>query len=162
MFEYTTPEKVGISSKNVLKFLKVLDEYKLSTHSVIMARGNKIFAECYYKPFHKDYKHRMYSITKSFVSVAIGLLEEEGRISLEDKFVDYFPEYINENVNDRVRAMTIRDMLKMETATRVGVDWFYADSDDRTKVYFQKMGDKYPGTLFDYDSSGSYMLGVIF
>ena len=161
MFNNVTPEEAGISSKNVLEFFRALDKYKLATHSVIMARGDKIFTECYYKPFDRDYKHRMYSISKSFVSVAIGLAEEEGLLSLDDKFIDYFPEYINENVNDKVRAMTLRDMLKMETATRVGEDWFYSGTDDRCEVYFRKMGDKYPGTLFDYDSSASYMLGVI-
>ena len=37
MFDSITPEKAGISSKNVLKFLKVLDKYNFCTHSFIMA-----------------------------------------------------------------------------------------------------------------------------
>ena len=69
MFKKVTPEKAGISSKTVLRYLNILEDYGLSTHSIIMARGNDIFLECYYKPFNKDFKHRMYSVSKSFVLV---------------------------------------------------------------------------------------------
>jgi len=92
MFNSITPEKAGISSKHILNFINVLEKHKLSTHSFVMAKGNDIFAEAYYAPFHKDFKHRMYSVSKSFVGVAIGLCEEEGLLSLDDKLVDYFPE----------------------------------------------------------------------
>lgn len=51
------PEDVGIYSADVLAFYKELEENGLSTHSVVMARGGKIFSECYYAPFHKDYLH---------------------------------------------------------------------------------------------------------
>ena len=53
MFRNVSPESIGISSKNVLKFFKTLEKYHFCTHSIIMARGNDIFAEGYYAPFHK-------------------------------------------------------------------------------------------------------------
>ena len=56
---YITPEKAGISSKNVLAFYKELEAQHLSTHSLILSRGDGIFSECYWAPFHKDFKHRM-------------------------------------------------------------------------------------------------------
>ena len=67
MFEKITPEEAGISSKAVLGFIRTLEQYHHCTHSILMARGNKIFAECYYAPFHRDFQHRMYSVSKSFV-----------------------------------------------------------------------------------------------
>lgn len=161
MFRAVTPEKAGISSKCILDFIKVLENHKLSTHSFIMAKGNDIFAEAYYAPFHKDFKHRMYSVSKSFVGVAIGLCEEEGLLSLDDKLVDYFPEYQNEFTNDFLKEQTLRDMLMMATCRSGGVNWFYSGTKDRTEVYFKSKNDKIPGTIFDYDSPGSYMLGVI-
>ena len=83
MFRTVSPESVGISSKEVLKFIQTLDRYHFCTHSFIMARGMDIFAEGYYAPFHKDFKHRMYSVSKSFVSVAVGLAVEDGLLGLE-------------------------------------------------------------------------------
>ena len=94
MFYNITPEKAGISSAKILKFIKTLDDYNFCTHSCIMCRGKGIFAEGYYAPFHKDYLHRIYSVSKSFVSVAVGLAVEDGLLSLEDKLVSFFPEYL--------------------------------------------------------------------
>ena len=61
MFEYASPERVGISSEKLLNIVKKYESYGFATHSVIMARGNKIFTEMYHKPFHRDFLHRMYS-----------------------------------------------------------------------------------------------------
>ena len=89
MFEYASPESVGISSEKLLDILKEYEKIGLCTHSIIMARGNKLFTEMYHKPFHKDFCHRMYSVSKSFVAVAIGLCEEEGLLSLDDKLIKF-------------------------------------------------------------------------
>ena len=159
MFEKVKPEDVGISSSKVLEYIKTLDSYKLRTHSIIMARGNMIFAECYYKPFDKNFKHRMYSVSKSFVGIAVGVAEQEGLLSLDDKFMDYFPEYRNENVNERFDEATIRDMLSMQTfMVDYGVWW---GEPDRAEAYFTKSSRQIPGTNFYYDSSGSFMLGCL-
>ncbi|MBQ5916676.1 MAG: serine hydrolase [Lachnospiraceae bacterium] len=142
-----------------MEFVKTLEEYHLAPHNILMARGNDIFAECYFAPFHKDFKHRMYSISKSFVAVAIGVLEEEGKLSLDDKVIDYFPEMANnENLNDFLRDQTIRDMLKMTTSHYSGVNWFYSGTKDRRECYFASAGQRHSGTIFNYDSPGSYMM----
>lgn len=161
MLNYCTPEQAGISSADVLKFYQGLAGYKLSTHSVILMRGNSIFSECYYEPFHENFKHRMYSVSKSFVAVAIGFCEQEGLLSLDDPMVNYFPEYVNEHTDDALKLLTIREMLLMRTAFEYAYDWFTSGTNDRTEVYFRKGSEKYPDTFFNYDSPGSYMLGVI-
>lgn len=157
-----SPEKAGISSEDVLGFYRTLEENHLNTHGLILARGNNIFAEAYYAPFHKDFKHRMYSVSKSYVSAAIGLLIEDGKLKLSDRFVDFFPEYVDPDTCDPLLAeMTIRDALRMETCHQGVIDWFHTGTDDRTKLYFQRTPDKIPGTIYFYDSPASYMLCVI-
>ncbi len=158
--QYCTPEQAGISSAHVLNFYKELEAYHLSTHAVILARGDKIFSECYFAPFHKDFKHRMYSCSKNFVSVAIGFCEQDGLLSLDDPMAKYFPKYIaREGAN--TPNVTIREMLHMETTQEHGVNWFREKPADRTEVYFRVADQKNAHTLFKYDSSASYMLGVI-
>lgn len=158
--QYCTPEQAGISSAHVLNFYRELEAYHLSTHAVILCRGDKIFSECYFAPFYKDFKHRMYSVSKSFVSVAIGFCEQDGLISLDDPMVKYFPEYIAREGATAPRS-TIRELLLMETTVEHGVNWFRSGTKDRTEIYFQSEEQKYPHTLFKYDSSANYMLGVI-
>jgi len=160
-FKNSTPEEAGISSKHVLGFIKTLESYNFCTHSIIMARGDKVFAEMYYKPFDKDFKHRMYSVSKSFVAVALGMAIDEGLLSLDDKMVKYFPEHVNEETPELIKEATIKDLLTMQTAIQDGIAWFTTGTKDRTEVYFQKDGEKIPGTIFSYDSPGSYMLGAI-
>ena len=161
MFKYATPESCGISSEAVLNCYKHLEKLELSTHSLLMARGDKIFAEGYYAPFTKDFKHRMYSVSKSFVSIAVGYCIQDGLLSLDDKFVSFFPEYVTDEHTDFLKEQTIRDMLCMTTCKSDHLWWFGTGTKDRTEIYFKDKHNKIPGTLFEYDSPGSYMMNVI-
>lgn len=161
MMNTITPEKAGISSKYVTKFIKTLEKRGLATHSVLMMRGNDIFAEYYWAPFNRDFCHRMYSQTKSYVSVAIGLLEEDGKLSLDDKIVDYFPEKIETELPEYLKEQTIRDMLTMQTCGEPPL-WFYHRDPDRTHLYLNENRANIPsGMRFKYDSPGSQVLSSL-
>ena len=47
MFEYITPVQAGSTSADIYRFMQIIDEYCPGLHSVILARGGKIFYECY-------------------------------------------------------------------------------------------------------------------
>ncbi len=159
LFKTVTPESVGVSSKNVFKLISRMN--KLHTHSFLMARGNEIFYEGYWKPFNKDFCHRMYSVTKSFVSVAIGLCEEDGLIDLDKPIVEYFPEKIKIELSDYMKAQTVRDMLTM-TTSGFHHSWFWERAYDRTEFYLNDPNKKRPsGTVWEYDSSGSQVLSAL-
>lgn len=115
MFQTITPEAAGISSRKIEKLLRYYERRGNTLHSLLLMWGNSIFFESYWAPFHKEYCHRMYSQTKSFVGVAIGLLEEEGKLKLDDKIVDYFPDKIHTELSPYSKELTIRQMLTMTT-----------------------------------------------
>ena len=73
---YTSPEKKGIPTEALKKYVEHLECHGLNTHSLIVARGNDIVLEKYWEPFGRDFLHRMYSVTKSFVAIAIGFLAD--------------------------------------------------------------------------------------
>lgn len=160
MFENTFPERVGVKSEDVLNYLKKLEQRGLFMHSVIMARGNKIFCEAYFKPYSAETPQRMYSITKSYVGIAISELVAQGRLSLDDKIVSYFKDKLPDDVHPYLAAMTVRDMLTMQTCM-TGCNWFGQNVTDRLKHYFGFTPTRYPGTGFDYDSEGSFVLGAL-
>ena len=159
MFNKITPEAAGISSRAVHKFFRKLEERGLYTHGVLMMRGDDIFAEGYWAPFTKDTIHRMYSQTKSFVGIAIGLLVDEGKLQLDDTLASYFPEKIHGELNPWLSAQTIRQTLLMETTGQSGY-WFYDETAiDRTEYYFRTTKSTHPaGTYWEYDSPGSQVL----
>lgn len=116
MFCYASSESVGISSRSIQKYIELLECNNLATHDLIIAKGNTIIYENYWKPFHKDFLHRMYSVSKSFVSLAIGFLEQDGILSLDDKIAKYFPKEMKNQPDENFQDQTIRHMLMMATA----------------------------------------------
>ena len=160
-FETAAPEEVGISSANIQKFLSALQESRHNTHSLLLLRHGKLFFEQYWAPFTRDTKHRMYSVTKSFVSLAIGFLEQEGKLSLDDPISKYFPEESKHSHPYR-KAQTIRHMLMMATMTS-SPRWFWDRPTDRVQHYFDHCpsGVHPSGTVWLYDSEGSFILGAL-
>ena len=145
--KYCTPEAAGISSANVRRFYDRLDWYHLSTHSVILCRGDNIFSECYFEPFHKDFLHRMYSVSKTFVSMAVGLCLQDGLLSLDDPMEKYLEEYTKEE-GAIPHTTTIRELLKMESSKK-GYNWFAYKAADRASTYLkEKSTDNF--TVFFY------------
>lgn len=107
------PETVGLSKERITEFVGRLHEAEIPLHSMIVIKDDRLVFEAYQKPYGPDELHRMFSVTKSMVSLAIGLLADEGKLSLDDHIVDYFPEKLPEHVHPYIKALTIRNMLTM-------------------------------------------------
>ena len=161
-----TPEKYGLSSAEITKVVEGLAEAGLSTHSMLVMKDGVIVAEGYADHYDENTLHRMYSVSKSFASMAIGLLEAEGKISLDDTIDEYFPEYVTEDTDERILNCTIENLLMM--ATPFGKvascgdgqeDWIAAFFEGLDEKYKDKMKD--PGTSFYYDTGASHLLGAI-
>mgnify|MGYP000862505218 FL=1 len=67
-----SPESLGIPSQAILNFLQRIDAERINMHGFLLVRHNRIAAEGYWAPWSADRKHRMYSVSKSFVALAIG------------------------------------------------------------------------------------------
>ncbi|MBR4235670.1 MAG: serine hydrolase [Clostridia bacterium] len=160
LFEVAAPESLGIASGSVVRFLDKMKTYEFPIHSYIVSRHGKIAAEGYTHPFGPNVKHRMYSVSKSFTSVAIGMLVTEGRLSLDDTAASFFPEYIPENPSPYTMRATVRDLLRMATPNEEGsYNW---DSPDFVKTFFDNTIIKHePGTIFHYDTAGTTVLMAI-
>ena len=103
----------------------------------------------------------MFSITKSFVSMAIGCLAEESKLKLDDKIVDYFPEKQPESGTYKYTAMlTIRDMLKMKTC-HTKTTYKNPGVTDWVGSFFTTKPTHVPGTVFSYDTSSTHVLGAL-
>jgi len=160
-FQTATPEAMGVSSASLIRFLKKLEDIDIPMHSAIVMRHDKVIMETYYKPYERSTLHRMFSITKSFVSLAIGLLEEEGKLSLDDHIIQFFPEKLpQEGVHPYIEAMTIRDMLRMASA-HDKTTFKVMLIDDWVKTFFTVTPNHVPGTCFSYDTSSTHTLAAL-
>ena len=77
-------------------FAGLAEQWKIRMNGCVIMQGEKILAEKYWAPYDAHTLHRLYSSTKSFVAMAVGRLVGEGKVSLDDKIADYFPENLPE------------------------------------------------------------------
>ena len=141
MFEKVRPEEVGVSSKQVEKYVRLMERHRFPVHSIVMLRHGKVFYENYWEPFDENYLHRMYSVTKSYVGIAIGFLVQDGLVDLDAPAASYLDEEIIKNAGGYVKDQTIRNMLMMCTGGTCLVSHFFAEKpEDRLKHYFDGTG----------------------
>lgn len=141
----------------VLALLDRLDGCPFPVHAVLLARHGKLICEGYYHPFEKGMLHRMFSVCKSLNALAIGILEADGRLSLDDRITDFFPDKLPDTVHPYIRAMRIRDLLMMRTC-HASTTYKHAGGMDWTESFFKVSPSHMPGTVFRYDTSAAHVL----
>ncbi len=154
-----SPESIGIPSSAILRFIERIDEDRTCMHGFLFLRYAKIAAEGYWKPYTEESMHRMYSVSKSFVSLAIGLMIDEGKIKLSDKVIDFFPDKLPNDIHRYLAQATIRDLLMMSTPHSRNSYGRY--DDDWAATFFNLEPSHPPGTIFSYDTAATVVLNTI-
>lgn len=159
-FEKAGPESVGLSGKSISEYIRKITDADIPLHSLLVVKDGFLVCEVYQKPYGRDVLHRMFSVTKSMVSLAIGLLAEDGKLGLDDHIVDYFPEKLPENIHPYIKAITIRNMLTMRTAHNK-TTYKLEGCTDWVGSFFTAQPTHYPGTFFAYDTSSTHVLAAL-
>lgn len=156
----STPEAEGVPSKAIIALFDSLTALpKTDIHSVMVLRHGKVIAEIYPTPFAPEYRHTMYSCSKTFVGAAVGLAIADNRLRLTDRVGAFFPELLPDSVSDNLAAMTVRDLLTMTSG--ITPDWnMRSITPEWIRTYLAKPV-KTPGKKFEYDSICSYLLSAI-
>ena len=158
----STPEAEGIESAGVVALANAFSKID-AVHSFMLVRHGRVVAAGWWKPYAADDVHIMYSATKSFTSTAIGLAQAEGRLSVNDRVLSFFPDLAPKEPSHNLREMRVRDLLAMasghqkDTMDRLRE---HPDSEWR-RAYLALDVENKPGTHFIYNSGNSYMLGAI-
>ena len=146
--------------KRVRQFTERVLREDINLHGFILNVGGQEKVKAYYAPFQEGQPHRMYSVSKTMVACAVGMLMDEGKIRLEDHIVDFFQDLLPSEVSPYLQHLTIRDMLRMATCYRQTAYREYEDS-DWTRPFFTGHPDHEPGTVFNYDTGNSQVLSSL-
>ena len=65
-----------LTEQNIQEFVKEVEKRKIPLHSVLIAQHGNLLFEKYYAPYCRNKLQRMFSVTKSFTSLAIGFVLE--------------------------------------------------------------------------------------
>jgi len=159
LFSQTTPENLGIASSTILNFIERIEKEHINLHGFLVLRNGQIAAEGYWAPYERDNMHRIYSISKTFVSLAIGLMIDEGRLTLHDRIATFFKDKLPQDLHPYLEQTTIRDLLMM-ASPHDGTTYTQHDQ-DWAATFFHKKPSHPPGTVFSYDTSATVILNTI-
>lgn len=153
----STPEAEGVSSAALLAFFRALDELD-SIHSLMVMRHGRVIAEAWKKPYAPELPHMLFSLSKSFTSCAVGFACAEGKLSLDARLIDLFPDKLPERLDEKFERMRIRHLLAMDSGHDHCTMDDMAPVPDWEKAFFAAAPAFEPGTHFCYNSGATYML----
>lgn len=154
----STPEAQGISSQSVCDFVESVD--KINTlHSFMIVRHGQVIAEGWWQPEAADKPHVLWSLSKSFCSTAVGLAIAEGKLGLDDAVLKFFPSEAPANPSENLKAMKVRDLLTMSCGH--DPEPKITDHAPTVKEFLAQPVPHAPGTHFQYNTYGTYMLSAI-
>ena len=140
-------------------FNKIEDEM-YNIHSMMLVKdGSKVF-EAYAHDFDSTSKNNVYSVSKSFTSVAIGILVDLGLLNL-DNFVLY---YFNEEVKDYLKEyemLRIKHLLTMTVGQEKDLFSELTPKDNPFEIFFNTPLVNEPGQVFLYSNFASFLLSAI-
>jgi CubicO group peptidase (beta-lactamase class C family) len=153
-----TPESQGISSSALRAFVEAADKNLDSLHSFMLARHGQVVAECWWAPYDAESRHSLYSLSKSFTSTAVGLAAAEGKLSVDDPVLKFFPDDTPANPSANLKAMRLTDLLRMSTGQQSEPP--RTAKEPWTKTFLAQPVPFKPGTHFLYNTSATYMLSA--
>ncbi len=162
----STPEEQGLDTKLVAALYANALELK-TLYGLLVIKNSTLIAEGYFNQGSIEQEVALASVTKSYVSALVGIALDQGCLSgVDQKMLDFFPEYAGRITDPRKEEITIEDMLKM----RSGYPW-----EEETPPYLDRIISSGnwlpfivefpltsdPGTEFGYSNFTAHLLGVI-
>jgi CubicO group peptidase (beta-lactamase class C family) len=142
----------------------ILEKNYRTVRSLVVARGACVVFEYYRKDIGAGTRSPVYSVTKSVLSILIGIAIDRGYLRLDQKLSEWLPEASQANIDPLVREITVRDLLTMTAG-------FDPAGDDAAKIsvptsqswrWLLNRPMKYPpGTHFSYDTSDQNLLSIV-
>lgn len=155
----STPEAQGVSSAALLELVNTLDRQIEGLHSLMIARHGRVIAEGWWAPYDAAHNHVLYSLSKSFTATAVGLAVAEGKLSVNDEVLKFFPEAAPAEPGAHLKAMRVRDLLTMATGHQ---DEPPTSPDAMSaKSFLAQPVPHPPGTHFKYNTAATFMQSAL-
>ncbi|MFC7598153.1 serine hydrolase domain-containing protein [Terrabacter sp. GCM10028922] len=166
----STPSAQDVDAAGLLAFVDAVEHDHLGLHSLMVVRHGHVVAEGWWRPYSTDRVHLAYSLSKTLTATAVGFLVQEGRLSLDDRVLDHFPDLDREAVAPGWEDVRVRHCLSMTVGHEQdawghvfdrmsGSD--FGESRDWVPRVFATEPTHEPGTVFAYNQVATYLLAVV-
>lgn len=122
----------------------ISSSYKNMGGIIVQKKGKTVY-ENYFNECSADTTFHVFSVTKSIVSILIGIAIEKGYIeSVEQKVLEFFPDYTVKKGEKTIQSVTLKDMLTMTAPYRYKSEPYkeYFSSDSWVKAALDLLGGK--------------------
>lgn len=159
--ERAAPETQGVSSSLIARFLEELQEGEdLSMQSILILRNGVILCEAAFGAQRTDVPKHTFSACKSIVSLAIGLLCDDGLVRTDDSVADLFSDLLTPASARRLRSLTVEHLLTMRSGLSFSEPQSVAECHWLRAVLNSSLLFE-PGAAFHYNSLDTYLLSAI-
>ncbi|WP_163508486.1 serine hydrolase domain-containing protein [Fodinicola acaciae] len=144
--------------KSLDAFLAALDASGQEMHTLMLLRHGEVALAAEWSPYRLDDRQLLFSISKSFTSIAVGLAIDAGLLSLDDPVLAFFEP--PEKVGDNLAAMRIWHLLTMTTGhdeDTIG----RIHGDNAVRAFLALDVEHEPGSHFVYNTGATYVLSAI-
>lgn len=143
--------------KKAQEFVAEIEKKGLFVEAFAVADEKEMFFEHYFIP---KQPRNIYSHTKSFTSTAVGIAVSEGKLSLDDKLADYFPEKLPADPSPELLNINLRHLLMMSSGFDVGLLFDRRQGigfPDYISYVLSHPVQVRPGTKFCYSNGDTHM-----
>ena len=165
----------GNNGLNDLAVYKIQQQAKAISKlkSLLVSRGDKLIFEEYYASKGDPKPHHVWSITKSIMSLLVGIAIDNGYLESDEELIkSYFPDYFNKAHDSRKDDISIKHVLMMTTGINFTdnnnwYDWssyepYVRDDNARDWILHHEMLLNYqPGDIWLYGSPNTDLLSSI-
>ncbi|WP_258725642.1 serine hydrolase domain-containing protein [Cellulomonas sp. NS3] len=156
----STPAAARVSSRALTALLDRLEAAPVECHSLVVVRRGHVVAEGWWAPYSAERPHLLYSLTKTFTAVAVGLAVADGLLTLDDRVVDVLPDHVPADVSDQARRLTVHHLLTMTTGRRADSldEAWQLEPRDLVKGFLRVPFVDAEGTRHTYDNATTFVL----
>ncbi|SFJ75860.1 CubicO group peptidase, beta-lactamase class C family [Amycolatopsis sacchari] len=132
-------------------------------HSLMVVRHGHVVAERWWQPYHRNSPRLLYSLSKSFVSTALGFAVAEGLVDLDATVLSYFPGWDSLVTDSRSRSTLVRHVAAMASghADEREAQALRAGNGDPVLGLLRLPPEFEPGTFFAYNQPCTSALAAV-
>ncbi len=130
------------------------------SHALLTRREERL-GEYRREPYPENGLRLLFSMTKSFASLAVGIAWGRGLLGLDDKIIDWFGEELPERSHPNLEKIRVRHLLSMTSGLHENTYDALFPQKDWVRAFLAQDFPHEPGFYYRYSTHGSHMLSAL-
>ena len=151
-----------ISYSTIHKFIRECEAAEnINLINFALIQNNEVIAQFCKKPYKKCCKQLLFSMTKSFTSLAVGIAYDKGLLALNDYVTAFFKDEIPENPHPNLKLMRLSHLLTMTTGIHDNTYTELFAQPNWITAFLSQDFPHEPGTYYRYSTHATHMLSAV-